>query len=90
MSGSVRVVFLAKFRDRLGRAEQHVTLGPTVATVGALVEWLRAHEAAAREEFAPGRAWRVAVNHELLPAGAFDRPLAPGDEVAFLPPVTGG
>jgi molybdopterin synthase sulfur carrier subunit len=30
---------------------------------------------------------RVAVNHGFVPA---DVPLRPGDEVAFLPPITGG
>ncbi len=90
MSGSVRVLFLARFRDRFGRAEQRVELAPTLATVGDLIRWLHANEPAAREELTPGRAWRVAVNHALVPADAFDRPLSAGDEVAFLPPVTGG
>ncbi|QEY32613.1 MoaD/ThiS family protein [Synechococcus sp. RSCCF101] len=30
---------------------------------------------------------RVAVNHALV---GWDQPLQPGDEVAFLPPMTGG
>ena len=38
-------------------------------------------------ELAAGRAVRAAVNHELASA---DSPVAPGDEVAFFPPVTGG
>lgn len=90
MSGSVRVLFLARFRDRFGRAEQQVDLAPSLATVRDLIHWLHASEPAAREELIPGRAWRVAVNHTVVPSDAFDRPLAAGDEVAFLPPVTGG
>jgi molybdopterin synthase sulfur carrier subunit len=38
-------------------------------------------------ELAPGRAVRVAVNHALV---AVDSPVRDGDEVALLPPVTGG
>jgi molybdopterin synthase sulfur carrier subunit len=36
---------------------------------------------------APGRAVRIAVNHDL--AGP-EAPIARGDEVALFPPVTGG
>ncbi len=38
-------------------------------------------------ELAPGRAVRIAVNHDLA---APDTPIRPGDEVALFPPVTGG
>ena len=38
-------------------------------------------------ELGPGRAVRAAVNHEVASA---DTPVAPGDELAFFPPVTGG
>ena len=57
---------------------------PTVAT---LLAALRARGGAWSEELAGGRAVRVAVNHELAPAATV---LAHDDEVALLPPVTGG
>ena len=38
-------------------------------------------------ELAPGRAVRVAVNHDVARG---DTPLKAGDEVALFPPVTGG
>ena len=38
-------------------------------------------------ELAPDRAFRVAVNHEVV---AVEHPLKAGDEVAIFPPVTGG
>ena len=38
-------------------------------------------------ELAPGRAVRIAVNHDIAQP---DTPVRPGDEVALLPPVTGG
>jgi molybdopterin synthase sulfur carrier subunit len=48
---------------------------------------LRARGGAWAQELAPGRAVRVAVNHDLA---AGEIPLRDGDEVALLPPVTGG
>jgi molybdopterin synthase sulfur carrier subunit len=38
-------------------------------------------------ELAPGRALRIAVNHDLARA---DATIHEGDEIALLPPVTGG
>lgn len=35
----------------------------------------------------PGRIFKLALNQQLLHA---DAPLKPGDEIAILPPVTGG
>jgi sulfur-carrier protein len=39
------------------------------------------------EELAAGRAFRVAVNQDIV---ALDSPLSDGAEVAIFPPVTGG
>ena len=40
-----------------------------------------------REALQPGRVFKLALNHRLLHAAA---PVSDGDEVAILPPVTGG
>jgi molybdopterin synthase sulfur carrier subunit len=48
---------------------------------------LRERGGAWSRELASGRAVRVAVNHELVAA---DAPVREGDEIALLPPVTGG
>jgi molybdopterin synthase sulfur carrier subunit len=59
-----------------------------VATVGALVDWLRRRGPAWESAFGEGRKTiRCAVNQEFV---ADANPLRPGDEVAFFPPVTGG
>jgi len=82
----VTLVFLARLRDAFGAShERFEVAGPT--TVGAIRERLRARGGAYASELAEGRAVRAAVNHEL--AGEATR-VAPGDEVAFFPPVTGG
>jgi len=82
----VTLVFLARLRDALGASQERLAIdGPT--TVGAIRESLCARGGAWAAELAPGRAVRAAVNHELATAAT---PVAPGDEVAFFPPVTGG
>jgi molybdopterin synthase sulfur carrier subunit len=80
----IKVVFLARLRDALGVATEMV---PTAQTVDALVAALRARGGVFAVELAEGKAFKVAVNHALAKS---DTPLKAGDEVAFLPPVTGG
>jgi len=78
---NLRVLYFASLRDAAGRdMEQVVTASADARTV---YEELRR-----RHGFVllPERI-RVAVNGEF---SAWDRVLADGDEVAFLPPVSGG
>jgi molybdopterin synthase sulfur carrier subunit len=83
----VRLVYLARLRDVLGTGSENVDLPREVGTVAALREWLSSRGGAWSHELAPGRAVRVAVNHDM--AGP-DTPIRAGDEVALFPPVTGG
>jgi molybdopterin synthase sulfur carrier subunit len=83
----VTLLYFASLRERLDCAREQVALPVGTATVGALVEVLRARDGRWSEAFAPGRDWRVAVNQQMAVAAT---PLKPGDEVAFFPPVTGG
>jgi len=55
--------------------------------VGDLMAWLRARDGGHAAAFVNPRLVRAAVNQVF--AGP-DTALAPGDEVAFFPPVTGG
>ena len=59
----------------------------SVTTVGALLEWLKGRGGNYAEALKDLSAVRVAVNQEY--AGP-DAKIAPGDEVALFPPVTGG
>ena len=82
----VKLVYLARLREALGASHERFEVdGPT--TVGALRASLCARGGAWAVELAAGRAVRVAVNHEIA---RDDARVAPGDEVAFFPPVTGG
>jgi molybdopterin synthase sulfur carrier subunit len=83
----VQLVYLARLRETLGLSAESVELPREVATVSSLLAWLRDRGGAWAAELAPGRAVRVAVNHDLARG---ETPVRSGDEVALFPPVTGG
>lgn len=84
----VRVVYLARLREAFGSAGETLTLPPgRDLALDDLLDRLRARGGAFAHELAPGRAFRVAINHAMSGPGATVRD---GDEVAILPPVTGG
>jgi molybdopterin synthase sulfur carrier subunit len=84
---TVTLVYLARLRDAFGTATEHVRLPGGVATAADLRAWLAQRGGAWALELAPGRAVRIAINHDMAQP---DTPVRPGDEVALLPPVTGG
>ena len=83
----VELVYLARLRDVFGSARETIELPEDISSVSGLLEWLRSRGGAWARELAPGRAVRVAVNHDVARG---DTPLKAGDEVALFPPVTGG
>jgi molybdopterin converting factor subunit 1 len=77
----IRLLYFASLADRAGRAEETIeTSAPAPRDLYAEVAKMHGFS------FAPERL-RVAVNGALAP---WDRALADGDEVVFLPPVSGG
>ena len=84
---TIQLVFLARLRERFGVAREPFALTAGTATVATLLDQLRDRGGAFAEELAPTRAFRVAVNQDVV---AVDHPLTAGDEVAIFPPVTGG
>ncbi|OYY79853.1 MAG: molybdopterin converting factor subunit 1 [Hydrogenophilales bacterium 17-61-9] len=81
----VRVLYFARLRERFGLAEESVDLAGT--TAADLVAQLQARGDVWEEELAAGRAFRVAVNLEIV---ALDAVLTDNAEVAIFPRVTGG
>ena len=83
---ALTILYFASLREAVGlsREEMPVEAG---ATIGAVVERLRARSAHWADAFAPGKAWRVAVNQQMA---SLATAVKAGDEVAFFPPVTGG
>jgi molybdopterin synthase sulfur carrier subunit len=86
-SGTLSLVYLARLREAFGASSERVLLPDGVTTVAALRAWLAARGGVWAVELAPGRAVRIAVNHDIA---APDMPVRPGDEIALFPPVTGG
>jgi sulfur-carrier protein len=84
---TIQLIFLARLRERFGVASEVFELSPHISTVSALLTELRQRGGAFAEELAATRAFRVAVNQDVVSA---DHPVKAGDEVAIFPPVTGG
>jgi len=83
----MHLLYFAWLRERLGRAEEEVTLPPSVRTVGELMAWLGTREGAGAALFAEPNVIRAAVNQEIA---RLETRLTDADEVAFFPPMTGG
>lgn len=84
---TIQLVFLARLRERFGVSREAFALSAHISTVSALLAELRERGGAFAEELAPNRAFRVAVNQDVV---GIDHPVKAGDEVAIFPPVTGG
>jgi molybdopterin synthase sulfur carrier subunit len=83
----VRLLYFAWLRERLGCAEEQVSLPAGVETVGALLGWLRARGQPYAQVLTETARIRSAVNQDF----ASDiTPVRAGDEIAFFPPITGG
>ncbi len=83
----MKVLYFAWVRQRIGLAEEDVSPPAEVRDVAGLVAWLAQRSPGHAQAFSDPRQVRAAVNQEFAPP---ETPVAPGDEVAFFPPVTGG
>lgn len=83
----IRILYFARLREVFGTSQETPELPAGVATLGDLLDWLRARGGIWAEQLAEGRAYRTAVNQDL--AGPEVR-LQDDDEIAIFPPVTGG
>jgi len=84
---TVRILYFAWVREKMGRAEETVSLPAGIATVGDLIGWLRTRGPEYESAFAQPDVVRAAINQTHVKPTA---PLAGAREVAFFPPVTGG
>ena len=82
-STCLKVLFFGRLKDLIGRAEDSVN-----SADAATIEQLFALYAARNPEVAKYRPSLGASRNQEF--AAWDTPLHPGDEVAFLPPVSGG
>ena len=86
-AATLHLLYFAWLRERVGTAEERVAPPAGVATVGDLVAWLQRRDPRYASAFAVANRVRCAVNQQFAGPEVM---LAPGDEVAFFPPVTGG
>ena len=82
LPGSVRVLLFARYADLLGLVAADLPVA-TAGSVNAVVDYLRSLPGGEHLPASP----LVAVNHRQVRG---DHRLAPGDEVALLPPMAGG
>ncbi len=83
----MKLLYFAWLRSKIGTGSEELTPPADVADVGALLDWLKRRGDGYADALADLTLVRVAVNQEYV---GLDHPLAPGDEVALFPPVTGG
>jgi molybdopterin synthase sulfur carrier subunit len=83
----MKLIYFAWLRSRIGLTEEQVDAPPEVRTVSDLLAWLTTRGPGYALALADLSVIRVAVNQDYV---GRDRVLAPGDEVALFPPVTGG
>lgn len=83
----ITLLYFARLRETLGLSSEQADLPAHVGDVRSLTEWLRQRGGAWREELAPARPVRVAINQDMANS---ETAVHDGDEIAFFPPVTGG
>ena len=84
---SVRIVYFAWVRERIGKGSDEIDLPEDVVTAGDLI----AHLATLGEEYAEAlkvpHVIRAAIDQEHV---GHDEPLSGAREIALFPPMTGG
>ncbi len=83
----MKLLYFAWLRAKIGIASEEVAPPEEVVDVGGLIEWLASRGPGYADALANRDQVRVAVNQDYA---GLDHPIAPGDEIALFPPVTGG
>ncbi len=83
----VTVKYFAWVRERIGKAEEKVTLPEAVATAGDLIRWLKARGGGYAAAFEREEIIRAAIDHS---HARHDTKVHGAREIAFFPPITGG
>lgn len=84
---TVRLLYFAWVREKLGRAEETITLPPQVRTVADVLVWQAGRGDNYHAVFTGAGIVRVAVDQTHAHPSVS---LAGAREIAFFPPVTGG
>lgn len=84
---TVRIVYFAWVRERVGLPEETLDIPANLETVADLVHWLKERGEGYQEAFANEAVVRAALDHVHAKPHA---PLGNAREIAFFPPMTGG
>jgi sulfur-carrier protein len=83
----LKIVYFAWVRERIGKAEEDLAPPQSVATVGALMQWLAGRGEEYAHAFENPKVIRVAIDRAHVRP---DTAIAGAREIAFFPPMTGG
>lgn len=84
---TLKLVYFAWVRERIGLAEESVTPPEGTRTVADLVRWLKTRDEGYAAAFANEAIVRAAIDHAHVKP---DASIADAHEIAFFPPMTGG
>jgi molybdopterin synthase sulfur carrier subunit len=84
---SVRLLYFAWVRERIGRAEETVELPAHVITIADLLAWQKTRGPEYAHAFEKAEIIRAALDQQHVKSAAV---IGAAREIAFFPPVTGG
>jgi sulfur-carrier protein len=84
---SVKILYFAWVRERVGKTEETVEPPSAVATVGDLMGWLAGRGEEYAHAFDNPKVIRAAIDRAHVKANTA---IAGAREIAFFPPMTGG
>jgi molybdopterin synthase sulfur carrier subunit len=84
---SVKLLYFAWVRERVGKPEEDIEVPAGVATVGDLMAWLSRRGEDYAYAFENPKVIRTAIDHAHVKA---ETTIAGAREIAFFPPMTGG
>ncbi len=84
---TVKLVYFAWVRERIGKPEERVDLPASVVTVTDLMAWLTTHGEEYAYAFENSPLIRAAIDKAHV---KHDARIAGAREIAFFPPMTGG
>ncbi len=84
---SIKLLYFAWVRERVGKGEEVLELPAGIATVGELMTWLAGRGEEYAFAFENAKIIRAAIDRRHVRS---DAAIAGATEVAFFPPMTGG
>jgi sulfur-carrier protein len=84
---SIKVLYFAWLRERIGKAEEVIEPPASVTTVGQLMAWLAGKGEQYAYAFENPKVIRAAIDRTHVRA---DAKIESAREIAFFPPMTGG